>query len=52
MLFLHFSNNLKSAELTNTYRAERAQLLDLNRQQFHRKKFIMDEVLGRREETG
>jgi len=41
-----FLNNLKSAGLTNIYRAERAQLLDIRqKEQFHVKKFIMDQVL-------
>jgi hypothetical protein len=44
--FLNFLNNLKSVELTNIYRAERAQLLDIKQiEQFHRKKFIMDQGL-------
>jgi hypothetical protein len=46
LAFLHFLKNLKSAGLKNIYRAERAQLPDIRqKEQFHRKKFIMDQVL-------
>jgi hypothetical protein len=44
--FLYFLNNLKSAGLTHIYRAERAQFPDVKKiEQFHRKKFIVDQVL-------